>query len=187
VVELETLIVYGTRYGASAVTAQEIAEVLRSKGFTVKVADVKKEKIKDISPYQLIVVGSGMQMGKWTGEAEDFLKKHQKELANKKLALFASTMKMVPEREGKPEEVEKIRKTALDEKIAKYNLSPIATGFFGGILNFGKMNMLFRRTFGMIRPQLESDGFKESEPGVYVLRDPEEIRSWAQDLAQKAQ
>jgi menaquinone-dependent protoporphyrinogen oxidase len=186
VVELETLIVYGTRYGASASAAQEIAEVLRGEGFSVKVADVKKEKIKDISPYQLVVVGSGMQMGKWTGEAEDFLKKHQKEFAAKKLAIFASTMKMVPQKEGKPEEVEKIRKAAIDEKIVKYNLQPIAVGFFGGILNFGKMNMLFRRTFGMIRPQLESDGFKESEPGVYDLRDPQEIPNWAKELSQKA-
>ena len=53
---------------------------------------VKKEKIKSISEYELIVVGSGMRMGKWTGEADDFLKKFQKELQQKKLAIFASTM-----------------------------------------------------------------------------------------------
>ncbi|MCW4000508.1 MAG: flavodoxin domain-containing protein [Candidatus Bathyarchaeota archaeon] len=183
---MEVLIVYGTRYGASALTAQEIASVLSSEGFSVKVADAKKEKIKDLSPYGLVVVGSGMQMGKWTGEAEDFLKKHQKELTAKKHAVFACTMKMVPQREGKPEEVEKIRKASLDDKIAKYSLQPIAVGFFGGILDYGKMNVLFRRTLGMIRPQLESDGFKETEPGVYDLRDREEIRSWARELAQKA-
>lgn len=182
---MEALIVYGTRYGATASTAEEIAKVLRSERFSVKVANAKKEKL-DITPYELIVVGSGMQMGKWTAEAEDFLKKHQKEIAEKKFAIFASTMKMVPQKEGKPEEVEKIRKAALEDKIVKYNLQPIAVGFFGGILNFGKMNMLFRRTFGMIRPQLESDGFKEGEPGVYELREMEEIRNWAYELAQKA-
>jgi menaquinone-dependent protoporphyrinogen oxidase len=38
----------------------------------------------------LIVVGSGIQIGRWTGEPEDFLKKHQKELTSKKLALFVN-------------------------------------------------------------------------------------------------
>jgi len=41
--------------------------VLREEGFDVRVANAKKEKIKDISEYELIIVGSGMRMGKWTG------------------------------------------------------------------------------------------------------------------------
>ncbi len=102
---MKTLIVYGTRYGATTSTSEEIAKVLRGEGFDVKVVNAKEEKIKDISPYELIVVGSGMQMGKWTGEAEDFLKRFQKELAQKKIAIFVSSMKTVTEREGKTEEV----------------------------------------------------------------------------------
>ena len=74
----------------------------------------------------------------------------------------------------------------LDDKVAKYGLHPLATGFFGGVINFNKMNPLTRRTFGFIRPQLEKDGFKESEPGIYELRDWEEIRKWAKELAVKA-
>jgi menaquinone-dependent protoporphyrinogen oxidase len=183
---MKTLIVYGTRYGATEGTAKEIAKTLRAEGFDVKVANAKKEKIKDLSEYELVVVGSGMQMGKWTGEAEDFLKKHGKELAQKKLALFASTMKSVSEREGKTEDVAKSRQMALEDKVVKYNLQPIALGFFGGVLDFNKMNMIFRRTFGFIRPELEKDGFKEHQPGVYDLRDWDEIRNWAKELAQKA-
>ncbi len=183
---METLIVYGTRYGATATTSEEIAKILREEGFNVKVANAKKEKIKDISSYDLIIVGSGMQMAKWTSEAEDFLKRFQKELAKKKLAIFVSSMKTVTEREGKTEELEKARKIDLEEKVAKYNLQPISLGFFGGVLDFNKMNIIFRRTFGFIRPQLEKDGFKESPPGVYELRDWEEIRGWARELAKKA-
>jgi len=185
-ISMRTLIVYGTRYGATAGTSEEIAKVLQGEGFDVKVVNGKEEKIKDISSYDLIIVGSGMQMGKWTGEAEDFLKRFQKEFAQKKVAIFVSSMKSVPEREGKQDELEKARKIDLDGKVAKYGLHPLAIGFFGGVLDFNKMNIITRRTFGFIRPQLEKDGFKESPPGVYELRDWEEIRGWAKELAAKA-
>jgi menaquinone-dependent protoporphyrinogen oxidase len=184
---LKALIAYGTRYGATAGTSAEIGRILREKGFDVKIANVKEEKIKDISEYDLIVVASGMRMGKWVSEAEDFLKKFQKEFKQKKLALFVSTMKTVAEREGKTEEVTESRKVALEDKVAKYDLKPIALGFFGGILDYNKMGFLFKRTMGFLKPQLEKDGFKETEPNVYDLRDWDEIRNWAAKLAAMAQ
>jgi menaquinone-dependent protoporphyrinogen oxidase len=184
--KLNTLIVYGTRYGATTGTSEEISKILQAEGFTVKVANLKEEKIKEITPYDLIIVGTGVQMGKWTGEIEDFLKRFQNELPKKKVALFISSMKTVSEREGKLDDLEKNRKYIIDDKLPKYNLSPIAIGFFGGIIDFNKMNFIARKMFGGIRQQLEKDGFKESPPGVYDLRDMEEIRSWAKELAQKA-
>jgi len=186
VAKVKTLIVFGTRYGATTGTSEEIARVLREEGFEVRVANAKKEKIKDISEFELIIVGSGMQMGKWTGEADDFLKKFQKELKQKKLAVFASTMKTVSEREGKTEDVAQMRKAALEDKVVQYNLHPIALGFFGGVMDYNKMGFLFKRTMGFLKPQLEKDGFKETQPGLYDLRDWDEIRSWARELAGKA-
>jgi menaquinone-dependent protoporphyrinogen oxidase len=183
---MKTLIAYGTRYGATAGTSQEIAKILTEQGFEVKVADLKEEKIKDISPYELIVVGTGVAMGRWTGETEDFLKKHEKELSQKKLALFISSMKTVPEREGKTADLETAKKFDIDNKLPKYSFQPISVGFFGGVLNYNKMNFLFKKTFGSMKERLEKDGFKESEPGVYELRNWDEIRSWAKELVEKA-
>jgi len=114
------------------------------------------------------------------------LKRFQNQLGQKKFAIFATTMKTVSEREGKTEDVAKTRKMALDDKIEKYGLHPIGVGFFGGILDFNKMNFVIRRTFGFIKPQLDKDEFKQTEPGVYELRDWEEIRVWAKELAAKA-
>jgi hypothetical protein len=62
----------------------------------------------------------------------------------------------------------------------------VAVGFFGGVVDFNKMNFVFRKTLGSLRPQLEKDGFKEMPPGVYDLRNWEEIRGWAKELAIKA-
>jgi menaquinone-dependent protoporphyrinogen oxidase len=180
------LIAYGTRYGATAGTSEEIGKILREKGFDVKIVNVREEKVKDVSEYDLIVVGSGMRMGKWVGEAEDFLKKFRKELEQKRLAIFVSTMKTVSEREGKRDDVVEMRKVALEDKVAQYNLHPITLGFFGGVLDFNKMGFFFRRTMGFLKPQLQKDGFKETQPDLYDLRDWDEIRSWVAELAEKA-
>jgi menaquinone-dependent protoporphyrinogen oxidase len=183
---VKTLIVYGTRYGATAGTAEEIAKVLREEGFEVKVANAKNEKTKDLSEYELVVVGSGMRMGKWTGEADNFLEKFRKELDLKKLAIFVSTMKTVSEREGKTDDVAEMRKVALEDKVAQYNLHPIALGFFGGVLDYSKMGFLFKRTMSFLKPQLQKDGFEETQPDLYDLRDWDEIHNWANELARKA-
>ncbi len=183
---MKTLIVYGTRYGATAGTSEEIAKTLQNEGFDVKVVNAKQEKIKDISQYDLVIVGTGLQLGKWTGEVEDFLKMVQNELPKKKVAVFVSSMKSVLEREGRTEDLAKDRKYELDDRIEKFGLHPIAVGFFGGVIDFNKMNFIVRKSFGSIRSRLEKDGFKEAPPGVYELRDWEEIRLWAKELAQKA-
>ena len=114
---MKTLIVYGTRYGATAEASEEIAKVLREAGFDVKVMNAKEKNIKDLSEYELVVIGSGLQINKWTSEAEDFLKKFQKDLAQKKVALFVSSAFVPLQRQqGKTAEVERARKKYLDEK-----------------------------------------------------------------------
>jgi len=85
---MKALIVYGTRYGATASTSEEIAGVLRREGIEVRVVNAKEEKVNDIAEYELVIVGSGIQINRWTGEPENFLKKFQKDLAGKKVALF---------------------------------------------------------------------------------------------------
>ena len=184
---MKALLIYGTRYGATANTSEEIAKVLREEGLDVKVINAKKEKIKDISEFELIVVGSGMQMFRWTGEAEDFLKKFQKELPQKKLAVFVSSaVKSTYEREGKKEELAKIWKDYLQDKVDKYGLHPISLAMFGGIIDYNQMNPLTRRAFGATRKVYEADGFKENPAGVFDMRNMDEIRVWAKELAAKA-
>jgi menaquinone-dependent protoporphyrinogen oxidase len=179
------LIAYGTRYGATAGTSEEIGKMLREKGLDVKIVNAKKEKIKDISEYDLVVVGSGMGDCRYTSEAEDFLKTFRKEFDGKKLALFVSTMIPFWEREGKTDDVAKTRKIGLEEKVAKYGLKPIALGFFGGVIDYGRMGFIARKGMEFFKPRLEKDGFKVA-PDVYDLRNWDEIRNWASGLAEKA-
>jgi hypothetical protein len=75
----------------------------------------------------------------------------------------------------------------LKGKILKYHLKPIMTGFFGGVLDHNKISFLTRKAMEVgYKSQLQKCGFKEVESGVYDLRNWDEIRSWAMELAQKA-
>jgi menaquinone-dependent protoporphyrinogen oxidase len=183
----KALIVYGTRYGATEMTANEIADVFRKEGLDVKVVNLKDEKVKDISEYDLVVVGSGIKIKKWTKEPQKFLKKYQKELATKKTALFISCGAKYPldEKADVEEEIEYAKTHHLEEKAAKYNLQPVALGLFGGVYNFNKMGWFFRKTLSAVKPQLEAAGVPETEPGLYDTRDLDNIRGWAKELAQK--
>ena len=185
----KALIVYGTRYGAAASTSEDIAETLRQEGLEVKVVNAKKDKIKDIGDYDLFIIGSGIQINRWTKEPQKFLKKHQTELAKKKVALFVCCGAAQPltEEEKNPEDIEKARRKYLEEKAAKYNLQPVALGFFGGVYNFNKVSRLFRTFMSSIKPQLEEAGVPQTEPGLYDTRNLDAIRDWAKELAQKAQ
>jgi menaquinone-dependent protoporphyrinogen oxidase len=183
----KALIVYGTRTGTAAITARDIAQELQSQGVETRVVDAKREKIESIAEYDLVVVGSGIAMGKWTGEPESFLSKFRDELAGKKVALYvncgSASEALNP---GKPEVAANARKKYLEEKAVKYGLAPVALGFFGAIYNFNTMSWIMRKGMEQERPKLAA-AYKESEPGVYDTRDLEGIRSWARELVAKMQ
>ena len=146
---MKTLIVYGTRYGATAGTSEEIARVLRNEGFDVRVVNAKEEKVDDISEYELIIVGSGMKIDRWTKEPEKFLKKFKKELTKKKVAVFVSSgVQAIYEYEGNTEAMERAWKKYLEEKAEKYSLNSIAMAIFGGVFPYDKMGWMERKIVG---------------------------------------
>jgi menaquinone-dependent protoporphyrinogen IX oxidase len=180
----KALIVYGTRYGAATSTSEEIAIVLRQEGLEVRVINVKEEKVRDIADYDLVVVGSGIQINRWTGEPEDFLKKFQKELARKKVALFVCCGSASQPTTNPPEVAAKAKTKYLDEKAARYHLQPVALGFFGGVYDYNKMPWWGKKAMEAERPKIAA-AYKETQPGVYDTRDWNAIRSWAKELAQQ--
>jgi menaquinone-dependent protoporphyrinogen IX oxidase len=182
----KALIVYGTRYGATSTTSEDIAVVLRQKGFDVKVVNAKKDKVKDITEYELVIVGSGIQIHRWTKEPEKFLKKFQKELAKKKVALFVCCGSTEPldGKTDKAKSIENARTKYLEEKAAKYHLQPVALGLFGGVYNYNRVPWLFGKFMEAIKPQLEAAGIPQTEPGLYDTRDLNAICNWAKEVAQ---
>ena len=183
---MKTLIVFGTRYGATEGTAEEIGRVLTEKGFEVKVVEAKKEKIKDISEYQLVIIGSGMRMFRWVKEPESFMKKFQKDLQQKHTAIFVSSgAQRLLEFDGEQQAMDDAWQKYLVEKIMKYNLEPLSMAIFGGVWDYDKMGFFFKRTMEPMKEKLNEAGFVEVSPGVYDSRNWDEIREWTTELIQK--
>ena len=105
----KVLIVYGTRYGATKSTVEEIARVLQEEDLVVKVVNVKEEKVRSISEFELVIIGSGMRMERWVSKVEGFLKKYNEELKKKKVAIFVSSGALaLMEHKGELQEIERI-------------------------------------------------------------------------------
>lgn len=183
---MKTLIAFCTRYGATETTTEEIAKTLRDEGFDVQVVNTKKEKVKDISEYELVIVAAGLQMFRWCKESEKFLKKFQKDLRERKTAIFVSSgARAITTYDGNTEALEEQWQKQLVNKIEEYNLNPIALGIFGGLWDYNKMSFVFKKTMGPFKMKLQEVGIEEVEPDVYDTRDWDEIRNWAKELAEK--
>jgi menaquinone-dependent protoporphyrinogen IX oxidase len=121
---LRGLIVYGTSFGATKGTSEEIARILREENIDVDVVDAQEKKVRDISDYKLVIVGSSLANCRWNSGAEDFLKKLHGELELKGLALFVSSLKPIAEREGNAEEVARYVKLPLRTRYRSMASSP---------------------------------------------------------------
>lgn len=108
------LVTYATKHNATAEIAQAIGEGLRqSNQLQVDVEPV--ELIKDLSPYEAVVLGSAVYGGQWQPEAANFLKAHEQELAQRAVWLFSSG----PVGEGDP-------RTLMKGWMFPENLQPFA-------------------------------------------------------------
>ncbi len=170
------LVCYGTRYGSAGEIAENIGEILRNHGATVDIINLKKNKVKNLETFDLVVVGSGIQMGKWTKEPLQFLKKHPVILSRKKIALFVSCMTA-----AKPESCNQARRNYLDNIAADFpEIIPISMGLFGGLIDTSKGNILTKAIMQAIVKSFAEEG--EETPGRVDLRDWEQIRIWTEGL-----
>src|SRR5512139_4273314 len=97
----QVLVVYASKYGATAEIAEKIAQVLRQAGLHTDVSVAGR--VKDLTPYKAVVLGSAVYIGKWRKEAEKFLQANEKALVERQVWLFSSG----PMGQGDPVELTK--------------------------------------------------------------------------------
>ncbi|MDD1775147.1 MAG: flavodoxin domain-containing protein [Methanobacterium sp.] len=175
---MKALVVYGSRYGTAAEIAREIADVIENEGNEVDLKDVRAIKKFDVSPYDLIVVGSGIKMGKWTKGSLKFLKDNKSQLANKKVALFVSCG-AANEEKSRDEGWENYLKKVATENLER---EPVELGLFGSVYDpNAKHGLMYKLTNRFYKKELEKQGIDTTKRHDY--RDWDEIRAWANNLA----
>lgn len=175
---MKALVVYGTRWGTAAEIAEEIARVIKEEGIDVDLVDARGVKDCDVSPYDLVVVGSGIKMGKWTKKSLNFLKDNKSALKNKKVALFVSCG-AANEEKSVDEGWEKYLKAVAAEYLEN---KPIDLGLYGSVYDpDANHGLLYKITSRFIKKELEEKGLDPNKRHDY--RDWDKIRAWARGLA----
>lgn len=170
------LIGYGTRYGTTEEVVSEMARTIQQSGAVVDTVNLKKAKPPaPIHDYDLVVIGSGIAAGKWTGEPLKFLDGNLSQLAGKQVALF-----VVCGSAGSPEACVEAQAEYLDAIAAKYpSLSIASTGLFGGVFDFSKYSFPVRAIVrSILKKQLKTDDV----PQRIDYRDWDKIRQWSAQL-----
>jgi len=85
---MKTLILYATKYGATA----EIANRLAAQLDNASTHDLNHGSIPHIKDYECIIIGSSIYAGTFRKEAKTYLMQNADELCKKKLGLFICSM-----------------------------------------------------------------------------------------------
>lgn len=82
------LVTYGSKYGSTGEIAATIADVIGRAGLAVDL--VAAREVRDVRPYDGVVVGSGVYVGRWHGDALDLVKRFERELRSIPTWFFSS-------------------------------------------------------------------------------------------------
>lgn len=163
--DVQVLVAFATKYGATAEIADKIGQVLRESGLPADVLPV--DSVGDLTRYDAVVLGSAVYVGQWRKEAATFLEANEKELAERPIWLFSSG----PTGEGDPVQLMKgFRFPEAQQPIAD-RIQPHDIAFFHGVLDKKKLNMV---------EKLLVKGIKAP---VGDFRDWDAISSWAATIA----
>ena len=156
------LVTYASRCGSTGGVAEALGQVLCAMGTPVDVRLVKS--VKDLSPYQAVIVGSAIRMGKWLPEAVAFVKNNRDVLARLPVAYFVVCLTM---KEDTAENRSKVKAYLDPVRKEAPKVRPAAIGLFPGVVNFSKLSFVDK----MI---LKAKGVSEGD-----YRDWTAIKAWA--------
>ena len=161
----QVLVAYATKYGATAEIAEKIGEVLRQTGLQANV--LPAENVTDLTPYEAVVLGSGVYIGKWRGEAAKFLEAHEKALAGLPVWLFSSG----PTGEGDAVELMQGWRFPEAQQEVADRIGPRDVVVFHGALDSKKLSLPEKLIIKGVKAPMGD------------FRDWEAITSWAEGIA----
>ena len=85
---MRVLISAASKHGSTAEIAEAIGRVLRAEGLETIV--MAPEKVASLGPYDAVVLGSAVYVGRWMDSATAFAKRHELVLQRRPVWLFSS-------------------------------------------------------------------------------------------------
>jgi menaquinone-dependent protoporphyrinogen oxidase len=82
------LVAFASKHGATAEIAQAIGQAIGETGLAVDVRPARE--VRALDEYSAVIVGSAVQMGRWQGDALDFVRRFERDLKVRPTWLFSS-------------------------------------------------------------------------------------------------
>lgn len=160
----KVLVTYASKYGATEEIAQRIAEVLAGSGLQTDVLPV--QAVSHLNPYEAVVLGSALYVGRWRKAARKFLKRYEQKLAAKDVWVFLSG----PTGEGETEDGAWHQSKKLEARLER--IKPHDVKVFHGKLDPDSLS-------GLESWVIERVGAPTGD-----FRDWTEIEAWARDVGE---
>ena len=139
---MKTLILYATKYGASA----EIARRISAKFPNATVFNLKTDKIPPLDDFDCVIVGGSLYAGMLRKEAKKFVSENATVLGNQRLGLFLSGL-------SKNDEGSESQKAFTENFPQSILQSAKATAFLGGIFDPAKAKGVDKFIFKAVTKQ----------------------------------
>ena len=129
---MATIILFRSRYGCVEKAALQLQKLINDD--LINVVNLKKNPNPDISVFRTIIIGGSIHFGKIQKTITEFCKKNHDLLLMKRLGLYLCCI----------EENEKAEQQFNDAYPERLRNKALATGFFGGEIDFKKLNIIER-------------------------------------------
>lgn len=163
------LVTYASRTGSTAEIAEAIGKTLSQNDMNADVLPM--QDVKDLDPYNVVIVGSAIRGAKWLPEAMKFIQDHRAQLVRKRVATFTVCITLAMSNGDQ-------YRQAVREWTApvRAEVKPVSEGLFAGKLDFSKLPLSVDAL--KLRLAVAFKIFPEDD-----RRDWKAIHAWAEKLS----
>jgi len=161
------LVAYASFCGTTGGVAEAIGRVLCEQGANVEVRLLKN--VFDIAAYEGVIVGSSVRSASWLPEAIEFVEKNKEKLQRIPVAYFLTCLALYKD----SVETRKVARSYMNPVLkAVPTVQPVDKGFFAGVLDYSKLNMIYRT---IMKSKMKDKGIPEGD-----FRNWEAIQGWTE-------
>jgi len=153
---METLIAYSTKHGATEKAAKKLAEKIGGSTTLINLKDLRAKSV-DLAKFERVAIGGSIYAGSIQKEVKEFCMKNEEILVSKRLGIFICC--------GNEEQAEEQLAASFSEKI---HSGATVKGHFGYEFNFEKLSFMSRFFVKKVSKITESQ-FRLNEENIAVF------------------